>query len=296
MASRYQLQIEVDEANAPEYVAGMLIPIPPNTPHQTLEKVELDRSWKPLRVTAEGSAQSAWSVTFPEGSHQSAITYEMTDVGDLNLAHFTAAPRMGLQLSNDALELSSMGERLNKIVGSLASKFRYQSGFTNEAPLTCDILSGNCLSINEAFLQLTQIAEIPAAYYIGYFFESDQRLKSSDWHCWISTLTNQRFENWDIAHHLKRGISDVQAGLNPVTGTRFATSVGRHLKFELPSGHTVVPHLCEPRWVWQNGISKPCEVRISLRRLPSSICEERVVAGVEHRIDQPHFKQSLSVQ
>ena len=274
MPMHYQLQIEIDEINPPTGVVGLLVPVPPTTPHQTLRKVVLDPSWEAASVISSAGVQAAIYAIFPKESHQSTITFELTDAGRIDHEHFTKAEHTTRHFSDDVYALANeVGvdqctcdtERLEKIVETLASKFQYQSGFSNNAPLTCDILTGNCLSINEAFLKLAKVANIPSAYYIGYFFESDQTLKSKDWHCWVSTLTTQGFDSWDIAHHLKRGMHDVQSGLNPVPGTRFATCVGRNLVFQLPVGQVTVPHLCEPRWIFEDGGSKPCEIKITLR-------------------------------
>jgi hypothetical protein len=273
MPTQYQLKVEIDDARQPEGTYALLVPVPPVTPDQTLTNMRLDPAWSISPVVERAGVQRAVLAVMPSDAHSKPIVYELTGGGSLIHDHLTKLEHVG-GLTTDVHELADEiglqqceceSERLGKIVDSLASKFRYRSGFTNDAPLTCDFLTGNCLSINEAFLKLAKVAGIPAAYYIGYFFESDQPLKSKDWHCWVSTLTSQGFENWDIAHHLKRGLEPVLPGLNPVPGVRFATCVGRNLTFRLPVGDVTVPHLCEPRWILTDGTSKPCEVVISLQ-------------------------------
>ncbi|RZI44838.1 transglutaminase domain-containing protein [Herbaspirillum sp. HC18] len=282
MSTQYRLQIEIVEASPPAGTCALLVPVPPTTPHQTLISMKLDSSWSISPVKESTGVQHAILGDVPAGAHMKPIAYELSDSGSLVLDHLTKLQHVG-SISADVHELAEdIGlqddecepARVRKIVDSLASKFWYRSGFTNDTPLTCDVLTGNCLSINEAFLKLAKVAGVPAAYYIGYFFEYDQPLKSKDWHCWVSTLSGQGFESWDIAHHLKRGLRTVQPALNPVPGTRFAMCVGRNLTFRLPVGDITVPHLCEPRWVLGDCTSKPCEIVISLRALTESCCDK----------------------
>ena len=273
MPAHYLLQTEIDE-NPPEGAIALLIPVPPTTPHQALREVRLPASWTATPVVDSTRAQLALLAELPCGAHLDPIVFEMAERGELVRNHLTrredtarlAADVFELADEIGLLECDCETTRLRKIVDALASRFQYRSGFSNDAPLTCDVLTGNCLSINEAFLKLAKVAGIPSAYYIGYFFESETPLRSRDWHCWVSTLTSDGFESWDIAHHLKRKLGAIRPTLNPVPGVRFATSVGRNIRFQLPTGDVTVPHLCEPRWILDNGTTKPCEVRVSLRK------------------------------
>jgi hypothetical protein len=274
MPAHHLLQIEIDEVAPPEGAIALLIPVPPTTPHQTLREARLPASWTAEALVDSTGVQRALLAEFPRGAHRQPITFALSDRGELVRGHFDrredtarlAADVFELAEDIGLLECDGETARLRKIVDALASKFQYRSGFSNDAPLTCDVLTGNCLSINEAFLKLAKVAGIPSAYYIGYFFESEKPLKSRDWHCWVSTLGAEGFESWDIAHHLKRGLGAVRAALNPVPGVRFATSVGRNLSFRVPAGQVDVPHLCEPRWIMSNGAAVPCEVTVLLRR------------------------------
>jgi hypothetical protein len=276
MHTQFKLQIEIVDTQVPDGAEGILVPMPPTTPHQQLKKLVFDPTWSTSVVKSQSGVQSAIFAAVTNRAQLAPIEMHMVDSGVLDNTHFTdavckngIAQQDALQLAGE-LELSlccNEMEQLDAIVDSLANKFQYQSGYTNDAPLTCDLLTGNCLSINDAFLKMTQVADIPSVYYIGYFFQSEQPLNSKDWHCWVSTLTTRGYENWDIAHHLKRGLRDIQPGLNPVPGIRFATSVGRDLVFRLPFADVSVPHLCEPRWVFKDGASKKCEVRVSLAKL-----------------------------
>ena len=289
MPTHYRLQIEIDETTPPDGALALIVPVPPTTPHQALSKIRLPASWTASQVTDRTGVQRAMLVELPAGTHKSPIAFEMVDCGGLDPDHLTKFEHT-IDLTADVLALADeMGllerecerDRLSKIVDALAAKFQYRSGFTNHSPLTCDILTGNCLSINEAFLKLAKVAGIPSAYYIGYFFECDQPLRSKDWHCWVSTLTSQGFESWDIAHHLKRGLGGIRPALNPVPGTRFATCVGRQLTFSLPVGEMTMPHLCEPRWILDNGTSTPCQIVISLQLLAEASGRTTDIAAID---------------
>lgn len=298
MHKLYRLNIEIDEPRPPEGAVALLVPMPPTTPHQALVNIKLPSSWRGSQVKDGTGVQRAMWVELPTLGHAGPIVFEMSDCGELNPDHMTRFED-AIHLTADVFELAdkmgvrectSDGERLRSIIDVLAAKFEYRSGFTNNSPLSCDILAGNCLSINEAFLKLAKVSSIPAAYYIGYFFEGRESLKSRDWHCWVSTLTSQGFESWDIAHHLKRGLGPVQPALNPCPGTRFATCVGRQLSFQLPVGQIVVPHLCEPRWILGDGSSQPCEILISLDVPGASLGSTADMPA----IDRPHASRDVS--
>jgi hypothetical protein len=159
---------------------------------------------------------------------------------------------------------TDQNQMLLRIVDCISRKFNYQSGFRNDEPLTCNVLTGNCLSINSALISLARLANVKTAYYIGYFFENGRRsLVTDDWHCWVSTLTSRGYESWDIAHHLKREMRRLGPALNPIPGVRFAMSVGRNLAFSLPFTRLDVEHLCEPRWVFHDNHSQRCRVRVT---------------------------------
>ena len=270
MPNRYQLRVQIQE-EPPTGATGLLVPLPPTTPHQEMTRMTLDSTWSVARCAVQGSAQSALLASFPGRTAGRSIEFEMVDRGHIVEEHFSFGGAQESEPSEDVRQAFSElhlgtdeNQALLRIVDCISRKFNYQSGFRNDEPLTCDVLTGNCLSINTALIKLARIANIKTAYYIGYFFEDGRSsLVTEDWHCWVSTLTSRGYESWDIAHHLKRGLRCIGPALNPVPGVRFAMSVGRDLLFSLPSTRLEVAHLCEPRWVFNDNRSQSCQVRVT---------------------------------
>jgi hypothetical protein len=270
MANRYRLRVQIDEERPPAGAAGLLLPLPPTTPYQEMTHVTLDPTWSAVECAAHEHGLLALFATFPGATIGSPIEFEMTDIGHANNAHFSLAAEgrePGEDVKQAFAELHVGAEQqqtLRQIVDCIGRKFTYHSGLRNDAPLTCNVLTGNCLSINTALIALAELAGIKTAYYIGYFFENGwPTLTTDDWHCWVSTLTSCGYESWDIAHHLKRGLRPIGPALNPIPGVRFAMSIGRNMVFRLPFRHLKVAHLCEPRWVFDGNRSESCRVRVT---------------------------------
>ena len=270
MPNRYRLRVQIDEERRPAGAAGLLLPLPPTTPHQKMTRVTLDPTWSAMGCPAQEHGQLALFATFPGTTIGRPIEFEMTDIGHADTGHFSLAAE-GYELGEDVKQAfgelhvgAEQQQTLLRIVDCIARKFNYQSGFRNNAPLTCNVLTGNCLSIKTALIAFAQLAGIKTAYYVGYFFENGRStLTTDDWHCWVSTLTSRGYESWDIAHHLKRGLRPIGPALNPIPGVRFAMSIGRNLVFRLPFTPLKVAHLCEPRWVFDDNRSEGCRVRVT---------------------------------
>jgi len=289
MKRSYRLSIEICDKEKPESALGILLPIPPMTPHQQLHRMRMDPTWSVGRFAETNGQQSAYFATFPDRAWTRPFAFDLSEGGRMVADHFAASKSRFKDPGADARELAaglnldgddSEGEKLLRIVECVGQKFKYQSGYDNDEPLTCDLLTGNCLSINSAVMRLAQLADVSFAYYIGFFFRDDRSLTADDWHCWIATLTERGYESWDIAHQLRRGGGErVGAGLNPISGTRFAMSVGQDLVFNLPFAKVEVPHLCSPRWIFPDGRSQRSAVRVALE--PIDIGSTRGVDPVE---------------
>jgi Transglutaminase-like superfamily len=269
MPNRYRLRVQIDEDQPPTGAAGLLVPLPPTTPHQEMMRVAIDPTWSATHCAAQGGVQLALFASFPSRSLGSPIEFEMLDSGHLIEEQFSPT---GSEPGEDVKQVFSdlhldtdQDQALLRIVECISQKFNYQSDFRNDTPLTCDIVTGNCLSINAALIGLARLSNIKTAYYMGYFFEDGRRrtLAIDDRHCWVSTLTPGGYESWDIAHRLKRGLRSAGPALNPIPGVRFAMSVGRDLVFDLPVTRLEVGHLCEPRWVFPENRSQRCQVRVT---------------------------------
>lgn len=271
----YMLELCVTQARAPKGADGLLIPLPPNTLHQTLRDVRYPAGWTVQRLAAAGSTQAALYMNNVD-AFDAPIEMLVDVPGEaVNLLHFRNSANRFTESTADvdelfrelALEGKDNVQRLQHIAACLERRFSYHSDYdgTDEPmSLSCDALTGNCLDINTAFMKLLARAGIPCAYYIGYFFEAGHPLEVDDWHCWVSTLgVTGRQQDWDIAHHLKRQLGPVSPALNPIPGLRFAMSSGRSLEFILPAGVIEVSHLGLPRWVMRDGRTQECLVRVA---------------------------------
>ena len=118
---------------------------------------------------------------------------------------------------------------LQHIACHVAERFTYghpDVAFNDEAQvipaLGCGIVQGSCVDINTYFLAALRSAGIDAGYVTGFFFPKEKQNTCDDGHCWVVTRHDGETLEWDIAHHLKMGTRDIQAGLNPKPGKRFA--------------------------------------------------------------------------
>lgn len=261
----------------PEDALALAIPVPPTTATQRSIGMELPCCWQFDSVMAANVQQEALFVAPTDRFAGSHFSMQVSiPAGARADSHFDAPDMPCFCPGADALEvcegLSLAGmddqKRVDAIVECLKNKYRYQHGTNSDLPLTCDLLVGNCLDINVAFIRLLRTAGIRSAYYIGYFFEAGKAQECDDWHCWVDTLSERGYESWDIAHFLKRGRSDVGPALNPIPGMRVALSTGRDLQFSTAYGHLQLGHLCEPRWVLAGGRTRQARINVIATPMP----------------------------
>lgn len=117
---------------------------------------------------------------------------------------------------------------LKRIAGHVAERFTYGHPETPFNHLTdiipaigCGMVEGSCVDINTYFLAALRSVGIEAGYITGFFFPEEKKNRCDDGHCWVVTRLNGEVLEWDIAHHLKMGTRDIDAGLNPKPGKRF---------------------------------------------------------------------------
>lgn len=281
MTSYYSISLQLRNIDWLEKAKGLLVPIPPSTAHQLLIGTDIG-SLGGVLLKEKSSRQRAWwikdvNLALQEGFHFNLRLEDMElDISDFNrpLNRHTRAHKSVKKLLESELKNStSPMARIRNMVNLLEGKFQYHHGYSgDELPsLNCDIVTGNCLDINTVFIQMLALEKIPAAYYIGYFFEDNKPLLVDDWHCWVSTMDDhQQQYDWDIAHHLKRRITPIEDGLNPVPGIRFAMSCGRGLQFVTPDNDPVeVGHFGLPRAVFGVGRTKECPVIVEAKRFVS---------------------------
>jgi hypothetical protein len=273
MHQKYRLTTQILDKALPEGAAGIVLPVPPSTATQKFHTLLLSHRWQWQEWQAINVPQKA---VFVESAHGILEEPFVADISipccEVDEAHFLPYAIPSLEPGSDAREwyeseqigvVQSDAERLAKILNCIAAKFNYQHGVNSGLPLTCNVLTGNCLDINAAFIKLLRLAEIRNCYYIGYFFEQGKPLTNDDWHCWVDTISSRGYENWDIAHYLKRCQSDILPALNPIEGIRFAMGTGRDLRFDGGFAQVAAPHLCEPRWVFPDGSTRQCRIAVS---------------------------------
>ncbi len=275
----YRLTNHFLEDRWPEDALALAIPVPPTTATQRSIGMEIPCCWQFESVTAANVQQEALFVAPTERFAGSHFSMQVSiPAGVCADAHFDATDMACFCPGADAVEvceglsLARMGEheRVEAIVECLKKKYRYQHGTNSDLPLTCDLLVGNCLDINVAFVRLLRTAGIRSAYYIGYFFEAGKPQECDDWHCWVDTVSERGYESWDIAHFLKRGRTDVGPALNPIPGMRVALSTGRDLRFATSYGEQQLAHLCEPRWVLAGGGTRQARINVVATTTPQT--------------------------
>lgn len=107
---------------------------------------------------------------------------------------------------------------------------RFYDGM-DEIPQLCALTVGSCVDINAYFIAACRSAGIEAGYVTGCFVPEEKRSHCNDMHCWVVTRYNEQILEWDIAHHLKMGTTDIQPGLNPKPGVRVPLAHSMGLNF-----------------------------------------------------------------
>lgn len=252
---------------------GLLIPVPPNTAHQRLLCYEIPDGWSWQGVQALNNDQGALWITAVD-CVESACRYTFcrdryapdTRAYSQRVNRFTRLPESLLpKVSEIAQAAMTDAEAVKLVVEYVQSRFRYDPTPSSGAfpDVACEVRTGNCLDINTVFLSMLRALGISASYDIGYFVEHGQR-QVEGWHCWVSVLAAGIHSDWDIPHHLKRGIAPISEDQNPIPGIRCCMSRGRGNRFRIGDVSVDVSHFCRPRWVMPDGSSVEAEMSATL--------------------------------
>ncbi len=123
---------------------------------------------------------------------------------------------------------------------------------THEMPQLCGLTEGSCVDINAYLIAALRAAGYQAGYVVGYFFPEEKGGTCNDMHCWVVTRLDGLTLEWDIAHHLKMGMRDIQPGLNPKPGTR--VPVFHSMGLDFPDQNLKeIKLLSEPIWLRDTG-------------------------------------------
>ena len=267
----FKVHVSLLEARPPE-VRGLLVPLPPGTSHQAFRSLRFSRGWLTTEVQAcDGSQRALYAHQIPaagEFTYAVALVEQAASLDQFTPQRnrFTAAPAALVQLVQDVVAgARDTAEVVRRVVDLTARRFRYGPRSPSETPtLCCDVMVGNCIDINTFFVAALRAANVPCAYYAGYWFQHGEPI-ADGMHCWVTTLEDGQLRSWDIAHHLKRGIVAVEPGQNPVAGVRVAMSSGRGLRFVVGGLEVELSHLAQPQWVHTSGATSLALVRAELR-------------------------------
>ena len=266
-----KVHVSLLESEPPD-VLGLLVPLPPDTSHQTFRSIRFSRGWRTTEVKAcDGSQRALYAHQVPaagELRYSVALVEQAAPLDQFTpqLNRFTTAPPALMQLVEDVVSgADDPAEVVRRVVDLTARRFRYGPRSPNETPtLCCDVMVGNCIDINTFFVAALRAANVPCAYHAGYWFHHGQPV-ADGMHCWVTTLEDGQLRSWDIAHHLKRGIVAVEPGLNPVAGVRVTMTCGRGLRFVVRGLELELSHLAQPQWVHKSGATSLALVRAELQ-------------------------------
>jgi transglutaminase-like putative cysteine protease len=266
--ARVTLRFE-EEAWNPE-ARGILMPVPPDTPSQTLLGLKTPLGLRTKTVEAQGYPQKALWMESDEalkGAWEFAIgPGKMDRAGEAftpRLNRYTELPE-GMKETLEPLRRSALDndrkaqELAARIFGGMAYR-NYSSDASGKdftPAVVCGIADGNCLDMNTMLLAMLYHFHIPAAYNIGWFFPDGQPPQVNGWHCWISTWGDHYLE-WDISHRLIKDMEEAAPGFNAFPGKRIAMSWGRGLCFRLGPLSMVLSHFGTPKWVTKSGTTLP---------------------------------------
>jgi hypothetical protein len=262
--------VHVDIPEVPPWPSplGLILGKPPHMLYQRLEAAEPPPIDSLQRVHALNAPQEAYFVPGAEGAG-SRFTFQIgPGQDDVPHAHFKVMENRFTKPSADLKEAvldmvkgaRDQHEQIARLIEFTASLFDYNHPKhkfyegKDEIPLLTKLTKGSCQDINTFLISSLYAAGIPAAYYSGYFFEAGKAPGANWFHCWISTLVDGQQQDWDIAHHMKLGVSKIEPALNPLPGRRIAFSHGRGLRFPVGEGAEVeIPQLGQALWVYEDG-------------------------------------------
>lgn len=164
---------------------------------------------------------------------------------------------------------SSTSDQVRALVEHAAARFEYghvEQRFNDgkqEMPLVCGTTKGSCVDMHGYVMAMAHAVGIKVQYLAGYWFHPDKS-ETHDMHCWLVFLVDGEAVYWDLAHHLKWGVTGLAPGLNPAGGRRVLMSYGRGLTFHTPYGSVETSHFSEPLWVLPDGSTQKPAIRVSI--------------------------------
>lgn len=257
---------------------GLLVPQAITTGHQTFAGLKIEGIGPSQCITEKTSGQKAVFLTDLPTNLVLNYAFEGTGRQDRpdDYAHFkNRYTRASLQLRDeidDLIDDDSL-RTAQRIVSHTASLFDYghpdekfYDGHDDVPVVACGTAKGSCVDINTYLISALGVAGIPTVYFAGYFFPQERDGLTNDMHCWVATWINGAWLEWDIAHHMKMGMSadDIRPAYNPKPGRRIAMTYGRGLTFDINTTELILSHLSEPRWVFADGDTQTARIEARL--------------------------------
>lgn len=134
----------------------------------------------------------------------------------------------------------------------------------DEISCVCGGTRGSCVDINTYLMAAATSLNIPVQYMAGYWFHPD-RSETPGMHCWLVFEINDQPVFWDLAHHLKWGVTELAPGLNPAGGCRVTMSCGRGLLFNTSHGSVEISHFSKPTWILSGARVLSPQLKITLQ-------------------------------
>lgn len=255
----------------------LLFPRPFDDWYQRLVDVEVSGIVDMREIGAVNSDQRAWLVRV-EGELAPKIQYRFSpvqrDAADwvwhVPENRYTRASDELIGLAAELAQSSvSQADIVRKLILNAAELFGYEhpeerfNDGHDSVPTICGTTKGSCVDINTYLLAAARSLKIPVQYLAGYWFHPD-KTETLDMHCWLVFRCDGEVLFWDLAHHLKWGVDELNPGLNPAGGRRVPMSCGRGLRFDTPHGEIEISHFSEPVWVQPDGTTRRPELRIRL--------------------------------
>jgi hypothetical protein len=265
----------------PDQHAVLVVPRPFEHWEQHFNEFNFTGLEAPVEVKAENSNQRAY-VLKPTGTEEPIISYALSKsehvpsdwVWDVQQnRHTTASPELvGLAQELAGAAHGNPESKIRMLINYAAEMFGYdhvEDGFNagqETVPAICGTIKGSCVDMNTFILAGALSLGLRGQYIAGYWFHPD-KTETHDMHCWLVFDADGKPLFWDLAHHLKWGVSKLEPGLNPAGGRRVAMSCGRGLKFTTPNGNIEISHFAEPIWVMPNGVLLEPAIKVHIDRV-----------------------------
>lgn len=278
MAATVTVTVATEEAAGRRLLAPTGIPTPYETP------VDFAVAGATVtRIAETWTGQTAAAIA-PEPGRPVVLTYGYADGGtaypeSLFVHRANRYTRAADDLARESRRIADAAEGtagIAAIANDAAAKFtyghpdvRFHDGMDEVPYLSCGLTEGSCVDINTFLIAALRAAGFEAGYVTGYFFPEEKQGVCEDMHCWVVTRHDGVVQEWDIAHHLKLGASEIRPGLNPKPGVRFAVGHSMGLEF-LDIGVADLKLLAEPVWVDADGRIEPATVAIRCDRQQAS--------------------------